>query len=501
MRFARANPTLGFVLLSLLIHGGATVPAWVAARVASIDRSTDRGRAAPSRPLELEFSPSVAPEPPAVAPATRWAERHAPRPTPRREAERARPIPREPDRFATPEWVAVERPPPPPPPPPAPAETRRAVQQSASTDAAPTQAENIAERNNDVREETIAAVRSTIEDAPDPRAASSAQRTQGAGAGTREVHAEREDRPGVDSPSQSASRAGASSATAAGASGAPESSTAGGGEATSAETAGHNRVFASAEGVWGQYALAPERSNDPTQLAGAGAASGGRAPGRVGVEGRGAAGVIAGLAPRSADYARAFGAGVEQERREARERMTRARGESPAESWRQVRAGMENYVASVRVGNQTSLRAAASPFATYLAAMHHRIHRLFADGFLAGLDGSARDAPLNDPNLRATVEIILESDGRLSRVGIARSSGMTLFDVASLNAVRRSAPFGAAPEAIRSADGRVYIHWGFYRNERQCGTFNAEPYILSAPDASGARSRAPVLLPQAGRDR
>ena len=176
--------------------------------------------------------------------------------------------------------------------------------------------------------------------------------------------------------------------------------------------------------------------------------------------------------------------------------MTRARGESPAESWQQVRAGMENYVASVRVGNQTSLRAAASPFATYLAAMHHRIHRLFADGFLAGLEGGDRDAPLNDPNLRATVEIVLEADGRLARVGIARSSGMTLFDVASLNAVRRSAPFGAAPEAIRSADGRVYVHWGFYRNERQCGTFHAEPYVLPAPDPSGARSRAPLPLPQ-----
>jgi hypothetical protein len=76
-----------------------------------------------------------------------------------------------------------------------------------------------------------------------------------------------------------------------------------------------------------------------------------------------------------------------------------------------------------------------------------------------------------------------------------------MFDVASMNAVRRSAPFGEAPEAIRSADGKVYIHWGFYRNERQCGTFNAEPFVLSAPSASGSRERTTIIAPRAGRDR
>jgi hypothetical protein len=495
MRFARANPTLGFVLLSLLIHGGATLPAWVAARRAASARAEGVSSEPRRSPVELEFAPTR----PTTGPSEVEVERSIPRQeaTPRpREPDRRMPPPREPDPFATPQWVQTERPP--PPPPPAPAETRRSVQQSAATETAPTNAENLAERNNDVREETIAAVRSVTEDAPNPRAAASAERAPGAGAGAREVHAEHRDRPGADAPSQSASRAGQPPAGAEGAAGQPATGSQGAQGAPPAPPEG-NRVFASREGVWGQYALAPERGNDPTRPGPEG--TGARIPGRVGVEGRGAAGVMAGLAPGSADYARAFGPAADRERREARERMTRARGESPTESWQQLRAGMENYVTAVRVGNQTSLRAAASPFAAYLAAMHHRIHRLFADGFLAGLEGSPRDAPLNDPNLRATVEIVLERDGRLARVGIARTSGATLFDVASMNSVRRSAPFGAAPEAIRSADGRVYIHWGFYRNERQCGTFNAEPFILSAPDASGVRSRAPVLVPQAGRDR
>jgi hypothetical protein len=33
----------------------------------------------------------------------------------------------------------------------------------------------------------------------------------------------------------------------------------------------------------------------------------------------------------------------------------------------------------------------------------------------------------------------------------------------------------------------VYFHWGFYRNQRQCGTFNAEPYILPNPRGTPAR--------------
>ena len=51
----------------------------------------------------------------------------------------------------------------------------------------------------------------------------------------------------------------------------------------------------------------------------------------------------------------------------------------------------------------------------------------------------------------------------------------------------RAQPYPAAPSSILSGDGRVYFHWGFYRNQRQCGTFNAEPYILPNPRGTPAR--------------
>ena len=54
------------------------------------------------------------------------------------------------------------------------------------------------------------------------------------------------------------------------------------------------------------------------------------------------------------------------------------------------------------------------------------------------------------------------------------------FDVAAIDTLISASPFEETPEVIRSADGRVYLRWGFYRNWRQCGTFNVEPYILDS---------------------
>jgi TonB family protein len=329
------------------------------------------------------------------------------------------------------------------------------------------------------------------------------------------VHDGRRNRQGADTSQQAAQAGGRTSAqdtqrgsnsatSAASAAAQAGGSAQGAAGAATPETAAGNRVFAASEGVWGQYALRPERATaraGANGANGAGGSGGSSAAARVGVAGQGAAGAVAALSPATTDYTRAFGSAAEQERREARERRSQARGESPTQSWQQLRQGMENYVESVRVGNQTALRTRASPFATYLSQMHHRIHRLFADGFLASLEASGSENPLNDPRLMNTVEIVLERDGRISRIGIVRTSGNTMFDVAAMNSVRRSAPFGNAPDAIRSADGKIYIHWGFYRSERQCGTFNAEPFILSAPNGSGSRERTTIIAPSVGRDR
>ena len=81
---------------------------------------------------------------------------------------------------------------------------------------------------------------------------------------------------------------------------------------------------------------------------------------------------------------------------------------------------------------------------------------------------------------------------------MVRSSGFEPFDFGAFNAVMRAQPYPPAPDPILSGDSRAYVHWGFYRNERQCGTFNARPYIL--PNPSGAPTRRPGPMDDRDQD-
>jgi TonB family protein len=164
-------------------------------------------------------------------------------------------------------------------------------------------------------------------------------------------------------------------------------------------------------------------------------------------------------------------------------RRSEHRGSWVASNFDRWRSAIENYVASVKEGNQTALNTARSPFATYLNGMHERIHPIFAESFLGSLDALPPSHPLNDQQLVTRLEIVLTREGHLKRMGVVRLSGVTAFDVAALDAVDRAQPFGPAPSAIVSPDGNVYLHWEFHRNEVfACSTMGAAPFILrSAP--------------------
>ena len=167
------------------------------------------------------------------------------------------------------------------------------------------------------------------------------------------------------------------------------------------------------------------------------------------------------------------------------EQKSSQRGISREKSWNEFRAAIENYVPGVKPGNTTALNAAASPFAAYIAAVHRRIHQEFADRFLRSLPIGS---PYQDPMLMTKLEIVLNRDGSVHRVGVVRSSGLLPFDFGAFNSVLRGQPYPPAPSSILSGDGRVYFHWGFYRNQRQCGTFNAEPYIIPNPRGTPGRT-------------
>lgn len=169
-------------------------------------------------------------------------------------------------------------------------------------------------------------------------------------------------------------------------------------------------------------------------------------------------------------------------------------------SWKSVgiekwRAAIENYVPSVKPGNQTALNTARVPFAAYLNAVHNRLHPIFADSFLASLDSLPGSHPMNRPEIKTDLEIVLnQDDGRVVRMGITHTSGVTAFDIAALESVMRAQPFGAPPQEIISPDGNVYFHWEFYRNPfYACSTYFAHPYILKGKPKTAPPSIDPKV--------
>lgn len=191
-------------------------------------------------------------------------------------------------------------------------------------------------------------------------------------------------------------------------------------------------------------------------------------------------------------FEEAFGAEQLRAERQAYldQRRSKSSGRSRQQSWRKFRAAIENHVPYVRPGNQTALNAAASPFASYLATIHRRIHREFVYEFLRNLPIAG--GPFDDESLHTKLEIVINPNGSLHHVGVAKSSGFLPFDYGAFNSVTDAAPYPAPPRSILSGDGRVYVHWGFYRNARMCGTFNATPFILPTPPGTPHPDEGPL---------
>ncbi len=163
-------------------------------------------------------------------------------------------------------------------------------------------------------------------------------------------------------------------------------------------------------------------------------------------------------------------------------RKSAHRGSFETNKFEKWRAAIENYEPSVKLGNQTSLNAARVPFASYINAIHNRIHPIFAEEFLASLDNLPKNHAMNQ-DLVTHLEIVLSKDqGKIVRMGVVKPSGATAFDIVALNSVKRAEPFGKAPDVIVSPDGNVYLHWEFHRDPVDaCTTRNARPFLLSAP--------------------
>ncbi|HTV20327.1 MAG TPA: TonB C-terminal domain-containing protein [Polyangiaceae bacterium] len=217
----------------------------------------------------------------------------------------------------------------------------------------------------------------------------------------------------------------------------------------------------------------------------------------LGAEGRTERGVNLNLSPGTALAA----IGQDQLAREIRADGERRRSKHQG-SWKAVgierwRPAIENYVATVKLGNQTALNTAAAPFATYLNRIHNRLHPIFAVNYLGFLDGLPGSAGLHDKDMKTNLEIVLsQSNGSIVKMGVTRTSGVTAFDISALESVQRASPFGAPPPSIVSPDGNVYLHWEFHRNPLfACSTYFARPYIIKVPQKSAPPRSDPPAGP------
>jgi TonB family protein len=186
------------------------------------------------------------------------------------------------------------------------------------------------------------------------------------------------------------------------------------------------------------------------------------------------------LALSGKQYEYLFGDDAEAARRLAEKQRSKRPGKF-SERLGRIQSALENFIPEVRPGNQTALNTRAAPFAAFIARMHRNIHELWGFGFLEDLDRQPMSNPLNNPALMTKLEIVLNGDGTIAKVTIIKASGLVQFDVAAIDAVYSAGPYADPPREIRSANGKIYIHWTFHRDERQCATSGVDYYILDNP--------------------
>jgi hypothetical protein len=141
--------------------------------------------------------------------------------------------------------------------------------------------------------------------------------------------------------------------------------------------------------------------------------------------------------------------------------------------------GVFDYHATPLPGELRPIGAAAPAFARYLNDVHRRVHPIFADMFLTLADRRPANDPLQNQSLAATVELVIDGrNGRIVRLGIVRTSGLTMFDGGAIVSINQAAPFGVAPAEIRSPDGNVHLEWELRRDQLACSTLGMHPFLF-----------------------
>jgi TonB family protein len=152
---------------------------------------------------------------------------------------------------------------------------------------------------------------------------------------------------------------------------------------------------------------------------------------------------------------------------------------------------------SARAGDEPAVQGEARTL-PYLRAMHTKVHREWADNFLAMASAQLpKDHPVNLSSRAVELELLLMPDGKLAAVQVAKPSGAGDFDAAAVDVVKTAAPFGAIPTEllsdVLSDDGKAHILWTLARDDRRCSS-------LSILNKASAIDVAVTMLVAQGRE-
>jgi hypothetical protein len=113
----------------------------------------------------------------------------------------------------------------------------------------------------------------------------------------------------------------------------------------------------------------------------------------------------------------------------------------------------------------------------YANALHHRVHPVFVDQFIASFCAEQAAAEFDDPDLAVTIDLAVDGHtGAVTQLGfVAPKPSVLPFSLAAIEAVVRAANLVPPPE-LASEDGSVYFQWTLYRDpERTCSTYLIRP--------------------------
>lgn len=143
-----------------------------------------------------------------------------------------------------------------------------------------------------------------------------------------------------------------------------------------------------------------------------------------------------------------------------------------------VAAAVVGLLADV-AGERTPYDYDAKEAASYLDAMHKKIHPVYVGRELAAMDKQPASAPWNDREAYAVVLITIDAAGKVADVNVVKGTGVPELNEAIRRSIKDASPFPKPPTRLLSRDDRARVRWQFHRDPaKECNPTKAWPPIV-----------------------